>query len=338
LSRADTPEQVYAFGLTAIHDIFAPRNAFVVLPEPGKESIDVRQSPSFQPAWVTDLAIPVFVGSNAVGEFMLQFGAPRSFTDLDYTIVYTIADLTSLRLVNIRETARTQASLQTKNENIAIAAHELRAPLTAIMGAVFLLRSDRKEERELAAQIISRNAKAQEQFIADFLNLSQIDAGRVRLRLAVIDMAEILRQAVEEIRPLAQKSEISLVLNIEGPMMVRGDAQRLWQIFWNLLSNSIRFVAARGEISVTASAENGFASVNVKDDGCGIQPERLAHIFERFEQAHDPRPRIYDGFGLGLAVVKEYAELLGGTVRAHSDGKGKGAAFIVRLPRVDIGS
>ena len=122
--------------------------------------------------------------------------------------------------------------------------------------------------------------------------------------------------------------------HIERPIMVRGDAQRLWQVFWNLLSNSVRFVTSNGEIHVIAAVQEGLASVCVSDNGCGIQKDRLPHIFERFERAHEPRLQTYDGFGLGLAVVNEFVSMLGGTVAAESDGAGKGAAFTVRLPWV----
>jgi signal transduction histidine kinase len=186
-----------------------------------------------------------------------------------------------------------------------MAVHELRAPLTAMIGATFLLRSAHESEHERATQIIERNARAQEQFIADLLNLSHLDSRKVELRLAIMDLAPIVEQVVDEIRPIAAAAGITLITQIERPIVVRGDAQRLWQIFWNLLSNSVRFVPSNGEIHVIGGIEEGLARVCVSDDGCGIQPDRLPYIFERFEQAHEPRTQTYDGFGLGLAGVKE---------------------------------
>jgi signal transduction histidine kinase len=147
-------------------------------------------------------------------------------------------------------------------------------------------------------------------------------------------VVSIVEQVIEEIRPVAANKNISIAEQMNGPIMVRGDAQRLWQIFWNLLSNAVRFVSPGGEIRVVAAAEEGCAKLCVSDDGCGIRPDRLAHIFDRFEQVHDPRLQTYDGFGLGLAVVKEFVSMLGGTVIAKSDGPGKGAAFTVSLPLV----
>jgi signal transduction histidine kinase len=334
LSRAQTIEHVYAFSLNAIHDIFDPHNAFVVLPEEGAKTFRANLSPEYQPGWITDLAVPVFLGAEAVGQFMLHFDSPRGFTELDLSLMETIAALTAFSLSRVRERHELRDAVRLKGESVAMAVHELRAPLTAIIGAAFLLRSDHREEHERAIEMIDRNARAQEQFIADLLNLSQLDAGKVELRLAVMDLVPIVEQVIEEIRPMAAAAAISVVTRLERPIMVRGDAQRLWQIFWNLLSNSVRFVASKGEIHVIATVEEGLAKVCVSDDGCGIHKERLPHIFERFEKAHDPRLQTYDGFGLGLAVVKEFVSMLGGTVTAESDGPGKGAAFTVRLPWV----
>jgi signal transduction histidine kinase len=263
-----------------------------------------------------------------------KFDRPRSTSDVDLSLIETIATMASLTLARNREREQFQEALQLKNEAVAMAVHELRAPLTAILGATSLLRSERQEQRDQAAAMISRNARAQEQLIADLLILAQLDAGKTPLRLAVMDVVSIIEQVVDEIRPVAANAGVSVTTELDRPIMVRGDAQRLWQIFWNLLSNSARFVASNGKIHVKATVEEGLAKVCVSDDGCGIQPDRIDHIFERFEQVHDPLRQTYDGFGLGLAVVKEFVSMLGGTVTAESDGPGKGAAFTVRLPWV----
>jgi len=334
LSRAQTSEQVFAFSLNSIYDLFEPSNAFVVLPEPGRKSTRGAHDRTCQPGWRTDLSIDVVLEGEVVGQFVLHFDSPHPMSDRDLDLTETIAMLTSLSLARIRERQRAKESLQLKNEAVAMAVHELRAPLTAILGAASLLRSDRQEARDQGCAMILRNARAQEQFIADLLNLTQLDAGKTVLRLAVIDVASIVEQVVEEIRPVAGNTHISITTEVDRPIMVRGDAQRLWQIFWNLLSNAVRFVASNGEIRVLATVEDGLAKVCVSDDGCGIKPDRIDQIFKRFEQVHDPRLRTYDGFGLGLAVVREFVLMLGGTVTAQSDGPGKGAAFTVRLPWV----
>jgi signal transduction histidine kinase len=334
LSRAQTAEQVFAYCLNSIHDIFDPSNAFVVLPEPGMKTMRGVQEQAYQPGWMTDLTIPVMLDGEVIAQFVLHFESPRGMTDLELSLIESIAIVASLSVSRVQERQRFKQGLQMKNEAVAMAVHELRAPLTAILGATSLLRSDRQEEREQAAEMIARNARAQERFIADLLNLTQLDAGKTLLRLAVMDVTSIVEQVVDEIRHVAANTNISITTKMDRPIMVRGDAQRLWQIFWNLLSNAVRFVTSDGEIRVSATVEDGLAKICVSDDGCGIQPGRLDHIFDRFEQVHDPRLQTYDGFGLGLAVVKEFVSILGGTVTAQSDGLGKGAAFTVRLPLV----
>jgi signal transduction histidine kinase len=334
LSRAQTSEQVFAYCLNSIHDIFEPHNAFVLLPEPLMKTMRGGQEQTYQPGWFTDLTIPVMLEGERVAQFVLHFNSPRGMSDLELSLIESIAMVASLTISRIQERQHFKQALQLRNEAVAMAVHELRAPLTAILGATTLLRSEREGERDQAVAMIARNARAQEQFIADLLNLTQLDAGRTLLRLAVMDVVSIVEQVVQEIRPVAANTSISITTQTDGPIMVRGDAQRLWQIFWNLLSNAVRFVGPDGEIRVVASAEEGLAKICVSDDGCGIQPDRLDHIFDRFEQVHDPRPQTYDGFGLGLAVVKEFVSMLGGTVTAQSDGPHKGATFTVRLPLV----
>jgi signal transduction histidine kinase len=334
VSRAQTSEQVFAYCLNSIYDISEPNNAYVVLPEPGMKSIRGVPEQTYQPGWIADLTVPVILEGEAVGQFVLHFDGLRAMSDVDLKLIETIATLAGLSLGRIRERQHFNHALQKKNEAVAMAVHELRAPLTVILGAVSLLRSDKQEQREQAAAIISRNARTQEQFIADLLNLAQLDAGKRPLRLAVMDVAAIVEQVVEEIRPVAANASISITTRLDRPIMVRGDAQRLWQIFWNLLSNSVRFVSPNGRIDVLATVEKGLAKICVSDDGCGMPRDRIGHIFDRFEQVHDSPPRKYDGFGLGLAVVKEFVSMLGGTVTAQSEGPGKGAQFTVSLPWV----
>jgi signal transduction histidine kinase len=334
LTRAQTVEQVYAFGLNAIHDLFEPDNAFVVLPDAVSMTARAHSSNGYQPGWIMDLTIPVFLAGEVAGEFVLHFDRPRGFSEFDLTIVDLVAAQTALSLRHVKERQGLRDAVRQKGETIAMAVHELRTPLTAIIGAVFLLRSRSGPEHDRAVDVIDRNARAQDQFIADLLNLSQLDVGKVELRLAVMDVVPILEQVIDEIQPMAAAAGVSIQPRMDRQIMVRGDAQRLWQIFWNLLSNSVRFVAPKGEIHVIATVEEGLAKVCVSDDGCGIPKERLSHIFDRFEQAHEPRMQNYNGFGLGLAVVKEFVSMLGGTVAAESDGPGKGAAFTVRLPWV----
>src|SRR5437773_8892890 len=142
LSRAQTSEQVFAFCLNSIHDIFDPHNAFVLLPEPGMKTVRPAYEQTYRPGWITDLAVPVVLEGESIGQFMLHFDGPRGVSDFDLGLMETIATLASLSLTRIRERQRFEETLQLKNEAVAMAVHELRAPLTAILGAVSLLQLD----------------------------------------------------------------------------------------------------------------------------------------------------------------------------------------------------
>ena len=151
LSRAKTSEQVFAYCLNSIHDIFEPNKAFVLLLEPEMKTTRSIQEPRYQPGWISDLTIPVILEGEAVGQFVLHFDRPRGMSDVDLSLIETIATLASLTLARNRDRVRFKEALQLKNEAVAMAVHELRAPLMAILGATSMLRSDRQEEERDAA-------------------------------------------------------------------------------------------------------------------------------------------------------------------------------------------
>ena len=212
-----------------------------------------------------------------------------------------------------------------------MAAHELRGPLTAIIGAVHLLRTGRDGDGARAVDIVERNARAQVTLIEELLQVCQLDAGKVELKISTLDVVALLERVIEDIRPTADSNHTRVNTELHGPIMLRADARRLWQIFWNLTANSIRF-CPNGELRITASLNLGKARICIQDDGTGIAKDQLPHIFERFHQGHIPRMKSDSGLGLGLAIVKDLVTLHGGVVTAESDGPGKGACFTVTLP------
>jgi len=216
-----------------------------------------------------------------------------------------------------------------------MAVHELRTPLTTIMGASCLLRSEKGSGVERALQMIERNTQMQEKLIEDLLNLSEIDAGRIELDWTTLDLASVLETVIQDMRTVAADSCPAIHSEFQGPLLMRGDPQRLWQVFSNLLSNSIRFVPSEGEIRISAIRQAGMIEVSVGDNGIGISAEQLPFIFQRFRQAHRRKVQSYAGFGLGLAIVKELVTMHGGSVAVDSAGPGKGSNFIVRLPAAD---
>jgi signal transduction histidine kinase/CheY-like chemotaxis protein len=226
-----------------------------------------------------------------------------------------------------------------KDEFLATVSHELRTPLTSILGWSNMLLAGRLEgeAHDRALDIIHRNAQSQNQLISDLLDVSRIISGKLRLDLRTVELPAVIEAAVEATRPAAEAKGIRLTTALDprsGP--INGDADRLQQVVWNLLTNAIKFTDAGGEIEVSLRSVDSRVEITVRDTGMGIDPEFLPHIFDRFRQADPATNRVHGGMGLGLSIVRQLVELHGGTVRAESEGMGKGATFVVSLPFVNF--
>ena len=237
--------------------------------------------------------------------------------------------------------ARAEAELanRTKDEFLAIVSHELRTPLNAIVGWASMLRSGSLDQGRAtrAIEVIDRNAKAQAQLIEDILDVSRIVSGNLRLNPRPVHLQQVIDAAVDSIRPSADLKQIQLEMKIDpkaGP--VSGDPDRLQQVIWNLLSNAVKFTPAAGKIDVRLTGANSHVEIIVSDTGQGIHPEFLPHVFDRFRQADGSKTRRHGGLGLGLAIVRNLVELHGGSVKADSDGEGKGTVFTISLPCVGV--
>ncbi len=231
-----------------------------------------------------------------------------------------------------------EAANRSKDEFVATISHELRTPLNAIFGWVKLLRGGSldAEAQVRALDVIERNTRAQAQLIDDLLDMSRVVTGNLRLDMREIELGAVLEAAVESVRPAAAAKQLELVVGPPHPgAVVLGDPDRLQQIAWNLLTNSIKFTPAGGRIEVQISVEGSAALLCVSDSGAGIDPDFLPHVFERFRQGASSESRGYGGLGIGLALVRHLVELHGGTVIAHSDGVNRGARFTVRIPLID---
>src|SRR5437879_1258543 len=225
-----------------------------------------------------------------------------------------------------------------KDEFLATMSHELRTPLNAIFGWITLLRTRRLDEatQARALETIERNARAQKRLIEDLLDVSRIVTGKVTLELATVEPRRAVEAALETMHPAAQAKGLKVVPLLDtGAGTVRGDFARLQQIVCNLLSNAIKFTPTDGQVEVCLARRNGEIEISVGDNGQGIKPEFLPHVFDRFRQEDGSISRRHGGLGLGLAIVRHLVELHAGTVEAHSDGEGKGAHFVVRLPARD---
>jgi CheY-like chemotaxis protein len=184
-----------------------------------------------------------------------------------------------------------------------------------------------------AVETIERNAASLTQIVEDVLDVSRIIAGKLRLNLQALDLSDVVRHAVEAITPSAETRKIHVRADLEsGVGPISGDAERIQQIVWNLLTNAVKFTPAGGRVLVRIERSDGVAVLSVTDTGVGIPRDFLPHIFERFRQADSGTTRERGGLGLGLAIVRQLVEMHGGRIQASSEGPGRGATFRLELP------
>src|SRR6185503_414866 len=226
---------------------------------------------------------------------------------------------------SIAETAN-----RSKDEFLALLSHEVRTPLGAILSWVTLLRQHHPDADvlEQGLEAIERNTRVQVRLIEDLLDVSRIVTGKLRLDLALVDLALLIEGALESVRPAAIAKGIRVDTFLDpalGSML--GDPTRLQQVLWNLISNAVKFTPKGGWIEIRAERRDSLAVVEFTDSGQGVDAAFLPFIFDRFRQADSSTTRREGGLGLGLAIVRHVVELHGGTVSAHSDGIGQGSTF-----------
>jgi signal transduction histidine kinase len=232
--------------------------------------------------------------------------------------------------------AALRESLQLKDEFVAVVAHELRTPISTIVGWSRMLgeRSLKPDRVDAAIAAINRNAESLRQLIDDLMDTSQLASGRMRLTVGAVDLGQVIEEAVAAVQFSADNKGVILTARVpsDHPVLMQGDAGRLKQVVWNLLANAIKFTPAGGHVAVSVQMTDRGFRLEVTDTGSGIEPQFLPYVFERFRQgATGPR---HAGVGLGLAIVRHLVELHGGTVTAQSAGPGKGATFVIELPLI----
>jgi PAS domain S-box-containing protein len=222
-----------------------------------------------------------------------------------------------------------------KDEFIALISHELRSPLNAILGWTRILRQGRPDEElyQRATEIIERSARMQSQLIDDLMDTARIVRGKVKLEVQPVNLAPLIEKAMDVVRPAADAKGITLdaVLDREADQ-ITGDPDRLQQVVWNLLSNAVKFTTEGGRVEVKLGRVDPYIQISVRDTGCGISPEFMPYLFERYRQADASAARRKGGLGLGLSLVRQLVEMHGGSVTAESEGEDKGATFIIKLP------
>lgn len=262
---------------------------------------------------------------------LLEDVARRAATALDSARSYRAIALERTKLIEAN---------RAKDDFLAVLSHELRTPLNSVLGWTKLLRAGglTAEAAERALETIERGARSQVQLVADLVDVSRIVSGKLQLAHERVDLAELVRCAVETFRPAAAQARLALEARVEpSAVHVRGDRARLEQILMNLLSNAIKFTR-EGSVLVTLERVGPRIELVVSDTGQGIPPEFLPHIFDRFQQADSTSTRQHGGLGLGLAIVRHLVELHRGSVVVESAGPGRGTRFIVDLPLLEATS
>ncbi|WP_395752669.1 PAS domain-containing protein [Prosthecobacter sp.] len=327
-----TPEEMEGWGWQSVHDpevlpqVLERWKGSVDSGEPFDMTFPVRGADGIFRAFLTR-AIPQ---KDAEGQVTLWFGTLTDISELK-RIEATLAD-------RVADLARADRS---KDEFLAMLAHELRNPLAPLRNSTELLRTSgaSAEDQSQALHTISRQIDNMTRMIDDLLDVARITEGRIELRRQPVSLEAVLNAATTLQRPGCAALNQELTLNVpEEPVYVDGDATRLEQVFGNLLSNACKYSGEGSRISVTA--ERGTCAVTgqqevavtVRDDGLGISAELLPHVFDLFVQASRSLDRAHGGLGIGLSLVQRLVRLHGGSVEAHSAGLGHGSEFIVRLP------
>jgi PAS domain S-box-containing protein len=229
---------------------------------------------------------------------------------------------------------------RTKDDFIAVLSHELRTPLNAIVGWVHILkRRGTTPEAAKGLEAIERNVKTQARIISDILDVSRINSGKLRLDREWADPAELVLGALDSLSGSINDKAIRIDTDVQAahaPAWL--DPARFQQIFWNLMTNAIKFSPPNGRIEVALAREDGRLVLQVRDFGQGIPADFVPHLFERFTQSDAPGNRRHGGLGLGLSIVKHLVDLHGGAVGAASEGEGQGATMRVELPVEAVGA
>jgi two-component system, cell cycle sensor histidine kinase PleC len=296
-------------------------------------------------------SVPIFdrESGRVLGTFAVYYREPRAPTADEFALVDQSGDLAGVAIVHSRNQAglvaakeaaeaakeAAEAANRAKSHFLAMISHELRTPLQAVLGyAEFLLADPRgtlaADQREDIGYI-HRGGQRMLTIIAQMLDLSRIEAGRLEVADRIVDLAEVVEQVRQDVTP--QASQKGVILRIARPSTlppVRGDAERLRQILLNLAGNAVKFTDD-GFIEFTAARNGESVAVTVRDTGCGIAPEALPHIFETFRQVDSQLSRRHGGAGLGLAIAQRLAMLMGGGISVEST-LGVGSIFTLTVP------
>ncbi|HJR08620.1 MAG TPA: PAS domain S-box protein [Pyrinomonadaceae bacterium] len=286
----------------------------------------------------SSMIVPLAARGRTIGALtFISSESARHYTEDDLSLAQELARRAALAIDNARLYRRAQEANRAKDEFLATLSHELRTPLTPIIGWVHMMDTGQLAEGDIkhGLAVIGKNSQSLSRLINDLLDMSAILSGKMRIDTLPVALDPAVKEAIETVRPQAAKHDIKIELapcaGLEE-VLVTGDRTRLVQVFWNLLTNAVKFSPAGSRVKVVCEIEGGSVRMNVEDEGEGIRPEFLPHVFERFRQQDMSTTKMHGGLGIGLALVKSFVEAHGGTVAASSAGEGRGSRFTVTLP------
>ena len=299
-----------------------------------------------QPVW-SDLPIVLFAGNAKNSEMLAAtVGTQFNATIVERPIRIPILISAVRGALRARERQYQSRNLLNQLEEsdhqkdlfLATLSHELRTPLNSILGWIRLLRNNtEKSDLKHGLEVIERNARTQSEIISDILFVSRIITGKLDLDLEPIELVPVLQAAIEVVLPSIEEKEIRLNTIFDPSIkQINGDDDRLKQVFWNILSNAVKFTPHGGHIDVSAQITGANVKIEISDSGQGIEPEFLPFIFERFRQADSTYTRNVGGLGLGLAIVRHLVKIHGGEVSVRSEGINRGTTFTVILPLLEM--
>ena len=308
------------------------------------EDVDrvVGNSPNY-PAWKHEginsvVGLPLISEGEVFGIIIAASSEPRRYTQTESDAMAILAAQAGAAVINARLFDQLREANQAKDDFLATLSHEMRTPLTPILGWMHILKPYTDSDPLLAEGLesIERNARHQAGLINDLLDLTRIISNKTELFLQSVDLNILLKSVIEQVRPKAAARKITIHPSLPSePIIAYLDPLRLEQVASNLLDNAVKFTPEGGQVWVALKREpkaSGDVIIEITDTGVGIEPEFLPQVFDRFTQAHRGINRSFGGLGLGLAIARSMVELHGGKIIAYSEGKGRGSRFTVRLP------
>lgn len=346
----ETKRRTFTFGNGLPGAVWA-KNSTVWIPNPASDANFLRAPFTITAGINSCVGFPIKIGNEPLGiiEFFTtaSIESDRKLLDMLEAVGSEIGQFIQRKRIEeerenllqreklLREEA--EKANRMKDEFLATLSHELRTPLNSILGWSQIVLSDMvdKDGLQTALETIHRNATAQAQLIEELLEASRLITGKVLLNLEPTEVVPIIEAAIEIVRPRAAAKNIELITSFESDAdTITSDPARLQQMVWNLLTNAVKFTPEGGSVEIKTGRDGDRLQIIVEDTGVGISPEFLPFVFDRFRQQDSTSTRRHDGLGLGLAIVRQLAELHGGYVSAHSQGRDKGSTFIISLPTV----